>query len=427
MKKIIAFICIALFSLLSAVNAFAEEKKLTETYIEDTGDYRYYLDERNYVTSSQQLGRIVENVIKFTYNDYTYVSLTKDGENCDIVSGGFIYGDGNYTLTISNGKDTGSISFIMRQPSGELSEDENFYNKSAFTQAYSAEKGLYALSLRELYTFYSPIPNYAVTDKPVKLLTPADDRMDITVYKDGEEIKYASGKTFSDPGYYVLSFVYDSADLDDERYTESELQGFSDEAMDNADIVVDDSYFNIADIALYSFLIIDKAQNKLSFINPPQDYTISSVMLDGQKQNVDTRFFKAVNDGNYRILFKNPSGVLPDYTLNFTRDTESPVLRFENVGPGGIARNKFRIIKDSDDTVVQIYKGGMPYESTAEVTEAGLYKITASDSAGNTNAYIINLKKKYTWAYLLVIPLAAVFIAGIKLYSVYIGRNIQIR
>ncbi len=427
MKKFITFICIAALLLLSAGNVLAAEIRLRESYIEDTGDYRYYLDERNYVTSSQQLGRIVENVIKLTYNDYTYVSLTKDGENCDIVSGGYIYGDGNYTLTIGNGKDSGSINFIMRQPSGELSEDENFYNKSVLTQAYSAEQGLYSLSLRGLYTFYSPVPNYSVTDKPVKLLTPADDRMDITAYKDGEEINYSSGKTFSDPGYYVLSFVYDSADIDDDRYTESDLQGFSDEAMDNADIVVDDSYFNIADIAVYSFLIIDGAQNKLNFINPPQDYTISSVMLDGQKQPVNTRFYRPVNDGNYRILFKNNAGILPDYTLNFTRDTRAPALRFGNVGPGGIAHNKFSIIKDSDDTAVEILSGGAPYEYAPEITESGLYKITATDGAGNTSAYLISLKKKYTAAYLLLIPLALAVAAGIKLYSAYVSNNIHIR
>ncbi len=427
MKKFITFICIAALSLLSAGNVLAAEIRLRESYIEDTGDYRYYLDERNYVTSSQQLGRIVENVIKFTYNDYTYVSLTKDGENCEIVSGGYIYGDGNYTLTIGNGKDSGSINFIMRQPSGELSEDENFYNKSVLTQAYSAEQGLYSFSLGGLYTFYSPIPNYAVTDKPVKLLTPADDRMDITAYKDGEEINYSSGKTFSEPGYYMLSLVYDSADIDDERYTEGELQGFSEQAMDNADIVVDDSYFNIADIAIYSFVIIGGPQNKLGFINPPQDYTISSVVLDGQKQPVSTKFFKPVNDGNYRILFKNSSGILPDYTLNFTRDTAAPTLRFGNVGLGGIAINKFSIIKDSDNTVVEVFRSGVPYENTAEITESGLYRITATDSAGNTSAYIISLKKKYTAAYLLLIPLAIAVVVGIKLYSAYIGKNIHIR
>ncbi len=427
MKKaiIITYILMLLFS----VSSFAASIGLEETYIEDTGEYRYYLDERNYVTSSQQLGKIVGNVIKFTYNDYTYVSLKKDGEDVEILSGGYIYGNGSYTLTVSNGKDSGSIGFIIKEPSAEdLDSDESFYNKTSFTQSYSAEDNMYSLSMRELYTFRSTIPNYAVTDGSVKIYTPSDRKMSITAYKDGVETGFSSGKTFSDPGYYVLSFVYDSADINDEMYTESDLQGFSDEAMENAALNADSSYFNIADVAIYSFYIIDGPQNRLNYIDPPQDYNISSVMLEGQKQTVEGSFYKTEKDGNYRILFKSIDGTLPDYTLNFSRDTTAPTLTLEGVGAGGIAKNNFRIVKDNENTEVEIYKGGVLQEDAPEdINTPGLYRIVALDSAGNSNTYVVNLKIKSAVTILWLILLLIVSAAAVKLYSSYIGKNIHIR
>ncbi len=427
MRKNIVLLFMLVF-LLSA-KTYAADVKLSEAYIEDTGEYRYYLNENDYVTSSQQLGRIVENVIKFSFGDRTHISLTKDGEAVEIVSGGYIYDNGSYVLTISNGKDSGSIGFIIREPSSEdIADEESLYSKSPLIQSYSIDKNMYSISMGDMYSFYSNIPNYAVTDKSVKIYAPADKRMNITIYKDGAEASFSSGKTFSDPGYYVMSLVYDSADIDDERYTEGELQGFSDEAMDSADINVDRSYFNVANVAVYSFYIINGPQNRLNYIDPPQDYTISSVMLEGQKQPLENAFYKAEQDGNYRVLFKSNVGKLPDYTLNFTRDTDIPMLAFEGVGEGGIALDRFGIIKDKEDTSVEIYKGGvLQTNASDEIDEPGLYRIVASDKAGNANAYIINLKRKSFINILWIIPAAIIIAAAIKIYSSYVRRNIHIR
>ncbi len=423
MKRILFFAVV--FVILFPISLFAEEKELKETYIEDTGEYRYYIDDRNYVTSTQKLGGIVENVIKFTYNDYTYVSLYKDGKEAEILSGGYIYGEGDYTLKISNGKDSGSISFIIREP--DTSDiGSSIYTKKDFEQSYSQERGMYVLSLNGSYTFYSDIPNYAITDKAVKIYTPSDKKMSIMAYKDGGEIGFSSGKTFSEPGYYVISFVYDTADVDDDRYSEEELAGFSEEDMGDAS--ADSSYFGIADVAVYSFTVINGPQNMLGYINPPFGYEISSVMLEGQRQTVDNSFYRAEKDGNYRILFKGSQSGLPDYTLNFTRDTMPPRLSFEGVEKGGIAINRFRIKKDSEDTSVEIYKGGVPMEnSPEEIDEDGLYRIVAYDNAGNAGAYIINLKRSIALSLLWLIPIIIAGAAAVWLYSSYIRKNIHIR
>lgn len=428
MKKI-SIIGLMIALALSA-NVYGAEKRLSELYMEETGEYRYYLDEKNYVTSSQQLGGIVRNVIKLTYNDYTDVKLVKDGEAEEVISGGFIYGNGNYTLTLSNGTDSGSIDFIIKELSAEdmTTEDDSFYTKVMISQSYSEERNMYALSLGNMYTFYSDVPNRSITDKAVKIYAPADERVDINVYKDGRETSFRSGKTFSEPGYYVFSLVYDSADIDDDRYTEEELSGFSDEAMENADIEDGSTYMSIADISIYSFSIIKGPQNRLEFVNPPQDYKISSVMQEGRRQTPEGSFYKLSSDGNYRILFKNPSGILPDCTLDFTRDTKPPRPVFEGVGDGGIAENSFGIIKDDEDTVIEVYKGGLIQNNApSDITDEGLYRIVAYDSAGNSSAYMINLKKSSKWLLLLIIPPAVGSLLAVRLYSRYVSRNIHIR
>lgn len=441
MRKLQAFVLTVIFVFTLALTLYAADK-LKEEYNKDTGEYRYYLDKSNYVTSSKQLGKITEGTVKLTYNDYTEVSLKKDDEYVDIVSGGYIFEEGNYILTLSSGTKSASVSFILKKPDTDFDAENVFYSISPLTQAYSADNGMYLLSVGNRYTFYSSVPNYCITDKPVKVYMPSDEKLDLKVYKDGSEISFASGKTLYETGYYVFETVYDIAE--DEEITDEEImsEATDDEvyAIANDDIsdeelsaLADDSTdfdnsLSIAEVSKFSFCIIDPEKDNVGIISPPQDHIIASVTLDGKKINTDKNFFKAEKDGSYRLIFKDKAGILPDRTLAFKRDTKPPALDFENVGRGGIARGSFRIIKKDDDSTVTIYKNGEPKEGLSDVIEEeGLYRVMASDSAGNSRVYLIRLKKNFT-GYVLYAA-AAIFAAaaGIWLYSSYVGKNIHIR
>ncbi|MCD8089617.1 MAG: hypothetical protein LUD81_03170 [Clostridiales bacterium] len=81
--------------------------------MENTGYYRYYLDDDNYIQSTVRLEGVVENIAQITYGDEVTVIVYKDGEALAFYSGDYIYGDGKYTVVIKNGDDIGRINFIF--------------------------------------------------------------------------------------------------------------------------------------------------------------------------------------------------------------------------------------------------------------------------------------------------------------------------
>ncbi len=443
MRKIRVCILTAIFVFALALTAYAAER-LKETYNEDSGEYRYSLDKDNYVTSSKQLGRIVEGAVKLDYGSDVEVSLEKNGKAAEITSGGIVFEEGNYVLTVSDGEERASVNFMIKKTDADLDSENVFYSISPVEQSYSAKDGMYHMSVGGRYTFRCNVPNLCITDRPVKVYMPSDEKLDVKVYKNGGEISFSSGKTFYEPGYYVFENVYEIAE--DEELTDEEIMSdaseeektalagddITDEEIaalaENGDGTDGEENLGIADVSKFSFCITDGPQSAVGIISPPQDHIIASVTLDGKKTETDKNFFKAEKDGNYRIVFRNEAGKLPDRTFAFTRDTMPPTLDFENVGSGGIARGNFHIIKKDKGCNVEIYKNGELRDDLPDtIEEEGLYRIIASDDAGNSRVYMIRLKKGYE-VYIFYFTAAILAAAvGIWLYSSYIGKNIHIR
>ncbi len=424
-----------LFLILFPVSVFGAEVRVTEKYMEDTGFYRYYLNNDIYFESTMRLEAVVSNIVKITYNDYVSLSLYKDGASKSISSGDYIYGDGSYVIVMRDGDNVGRVSFVLDMVSMEtINLDDSFYNNVTFEQSYDAERKMYKESMGSIYSIYTSVPDRGITDKSVKIVYASDSKSYITVTKDGEEISYSSGKLFTEPGCYCVNIVYDTdtADMIElEGITESDLESLSEADMNYSES--DEDYSNeleyIAATAQFKFRILDTPQNLTNFINPPRNYIISSVMLDGKKVDFeDETLFKAEEDGEYKFIFKNPAGKLPNYSFSYKRLKKIPTLSFEGIGKGGVSEDKVIITENQDYGEVEIHKNGVKYEaSEGVIDEDGLYSIKVKDEAGNENTYMVNIDiplRLNLWYLAAFIIIAA---AAVLIYVRYIRNNIQIR
>lgn len=434
MKRfLILFFCILV---LIALPAYGKEAEVTEEYMEDSGFYRYYVGD-SYIESTVRLGIVVPNVVRLTYGKNVEVTLYKGSEVQNFSSGGLIYGEGNYSLIIKNGDLTGTIDFKITNPTNEdMSFEDDFYNAVKFTQEYDNQRQMYRETMGDYYSLYANVPNNAVTNRAVKIYCTLNENITISAEKDGEEISFSSGKTFSDPGYYSVNVVYDGTEAayeeDVSNITESDLSDFSESNMENAQAYTapeDDPIGAVADVAQFRFYIVGGPQNKLNYINAPQDYEVAGITLNGKKVKVDNKsFFKAEEDGTYKVSFKAVKAGLPDYSFSYERDRTSPSASFEGVGRGGIAENDvvYNISDKNSEVKITSNNITMDFENNV-IDKNGLYKIEVKDKAGNFNTYLINVDKPYYIGFVFILAIIIAAGVGVVLYIRYVKNNIRVR
>lgn len=435
MKRILIFLLCIIFIYPSAV--FARDVNMSEEYMEDSGFYRYYLDDDYYIESSVRLDSVIDNVVRLTYNDYVNVMVYKDGEDINYNSGEIIYGDGEYTVVVKNNTDTGRINFIINTISAEsIDLEDEFYNTVKFTQTYDTERKMYRENMGDFYSLYATVPNLSVANRGVRIYCDSDERASISALKDGEEIAFSSGKLYSDPGYYCINVIYDvdtsqnREDMSD--IDESDLYGFSEEEMEEAEAFTpsgNELYSAVATVAEFKFYITGGTENRLNYINPPQDYEISSVLVDGKRVNIaNSSFYKTESDGQYKITFKSVKADMPDYSFSYKRDRSAPTLTLEGLGEGGIAEKSLAVIKNDNSSQVEISSNGAVLEFDNDIISTdGLYKIKVTDEAGNFNTYLVNVDIPINIS---IIAVAAVIVAAavaVLLYIRHIKNNIQVR
>ena len=245
-----------------------------------------------------------------------------------------------------------------------------------------------------------------------------------------------SGKIFSEPGYYTVNIVYDvdsNEEYDDmSDVSESELYNFSEEAMDEAEAYTPDEsnvYGAVATVAEYRFYVSKGVENKLNFINPPQDYVISSIVIDGKKADInDNMLYKVTADGTYIVTFESTDGIMPDYNFTYRRDRTAPRLELAGLGEGGIAKGSLAVNKTEDDTEIVISSNGSPLVFSNNVIDIdGLYQIKASDDAGNVSAYLVNVDIPMSINPAAVIVVAVIIAGGLWVYIKHIKSDIKVR
>lgn len=128
-----------------------------------------------------------------------------------------------------------------------------------------------------------------------------------------------------------------------------------------------------------TFSIFMNPTKRLGIFQPPTDFEITSVKLNGNALAVEnTNFFKLDGQGEYHIEYSNGEIFR---TTELVRDTMPPVLYFN--GTSEVVFKDRITVTSSEDCTYSIRQNGQLVGNSPELHGAGTYRVTATDSAGN--------------------------------------------
>jgi len=251
-------------------------------------------------------------------------------------------------------------------------------------------------------SFYSDIQNGGITRQSVTLRTA--DKLDFTVYKDGELLEENGSTVFTDPGSYLVVPVAD-------------------------DVLYISSYET--EKPVFSFRIIGNAVNDLSVYRAPVGFRIDSIYMyeDGESHPVssalslDDTSVLLREDGDYRIRISSNAATMEVY---YTLDRIHPRFNVQ------AEKNHAMIIYDSADVIRSIvYRGDDRYMAETgiiyEIKETGEYRYFAQDAAGNVTGRAFKVKFGFNTGSVVTILIIIAAIAGLFMYIRYINKNTRVR
>lgn len=284
----------------------------------------------------------------------------------------------------------------------DIYHTEGVLSSTGMESVYDYTTGYYLHTLISGQSFYSDIQNGGITRQSVTLRTA--DKLDFTVYKDGELLEENGSTVFTDPGSYLVVPVAD-------------------------DVLYISSYET--EKPVFSFRIIGNAVNDLSVYRAPVGFRIDSIYMyeDGESHPVSSAL--SLNDtsvllhedGDYRIRISSNAATMEVY---YTLDRIHPRFNVQ------VEKNHAMIIYDSADVIRSIvYRGDDRYMAETgiiyEIKETGEYRYFAQDAAGNVTGRAFKVKFGFNTGSIVTILIIIAAIAGLFMYIRYINKNTRVR
>ena len=289
----------------------------------------------------------------------------------------------------------------------QIGTTEDIYHTEGVSAAtgmesvYDFTTGYYQHTLISGQSFYSDIQNGGITRQSVTIRTA--DKLDFTVYKDGE--LYESNSTvYSEIGSYMLIPVAD-------------------------DVLYMSSYET--EKPVFSFRIIGNALNDLSVYHAPAGFKIDSVYMyvNGEARTCasalimnDTTVLLR-EDGDYRFRISSNAATMEVY---YRLDRVHPRFNVQ------VEKNLATIYYDSSDVARSIvYRGDNLYATETniiyEIKETGEYRYFAQDVAGNVTGVAFKVKFGFNTGSIVTILFIIAAIVGLFMYIKYINKNTKVR
>ena len=289
----------------------------------------------------------------------------------------------------------------------QIGTTEDIYHTEGVSAAtgmesvYDFTTGYYQHTLISGQSFYSDIQNGGITRQSVTIRTA--DKLDFTVYKDGE--LYESNSTvYSEIGSYMLIPVAD-------------------------DVLYMSSYET--EKPVFSFRIIGNALNDLSVYHAPAGFKIDSVYMyvNGEARTCasalimnDTTVLLR-EDGDYRFRISSNAATMEVY---YRLDRVHPRFNVQ------VEKNLATIYYDSSDVARSIvYRGDNLYATETniiyEIKETGEYRYFAQDVAGNVTGVAFKVKFGFNTGSIVTILIIIAAIVGLFMYIKYINKNTKVR
>lgn len=333
-------------------------------YDSETELYRYEFEngEKLFATSPLSTGREV-SYMWLSWSENVEVIVLLNERDAGFTKGEMITESGNYSVYAVSGGETKQFGFTVK--SGVSVTDSRFQGK--LTDGLFSAEGISSNVLDgETITFPAEIT--------------ADSDYICSVNQNGSTRTLSGKMFFAEDGAYNITFT----DVASGR------------------------------ICRLSFVITQKASSKAELFTVPIGFEITSATLDGEEIPA-AKTLVLDRDGEYAMTYSNGEVTR---TMTFTRDTKAPKLYFN--GTQEITfREPVKITADGE-CKYEILKDGFVYDMYDNTLSAsGIYRVTATDNAGNSVTRRVIIEAKSGIAPMGIIISCAAVLAVIVGYFIY--------
>jgi hypothetical protein len=252
---------------------------------------------------------------------------------------------------------------------------------------------------------YSNVPSGLITNDPVYLMYPTEN---VSITRNGLPFAHIPGTPIETNGVYVVSVTL-----------EMQLR-----------------------LDVLHFRIVTTPVNDISEFTAPDGFVIEEAIVDGvAKQILDPRVFPVFDDGEYHLTFARGDTryavtVRINRTppqLTFMRLTETGNMEEIFISPDGDAFFEgpvlFTPLNQGDDlfTIQTVFNRSAYVPNNNTLTEPGRYRLTVTDTAGNSTTYTFRILYIMDVPTVWIIIIASILIVTLVVYLIHNRMSIRVR
>lgn len=363
--KALSLALAALLALGCSVTAFAETletntadtavtaaDELIAVFDEETGMYRYSFENGSEFWTSEALSATGIITSAFWIDSEAPdigINITRGGEPIDVSEIPVLSEAGNYVIEIIHTPTEGDravyVYEVMISPAEEVVSGDTTSSIRGRLEVVRDGDGYY-YSFGDAGGVRTNVLDGETVSTPAKLLV--DDALYCSVRRDGSVYSLPQNGVISEDGAYSVIIAATHSDGTQETRE-------------------------------FAFNVYTGATNRLGIYHPPFGYSIGNVLFEGEEYPFTDDCCYLAEDGKYAVTYSDGAAVI---TVVLERDTTAPVLYF-NGGSDTVFASDVTVTADSPCTIT-VQKNGLVQDNCSVLSENGIYRVTATDRAGNT-------------------------------------------
>lgn len=377
------------------------------------------------VLAGAENGGYTNTDVTFAWTDEAIVTVTKDGETVEYVSGQKLTENGAYEITFEN------------------------YDGFTLTYSFVIDKTAPELNVEG-------VQNGSATNTDVTVSVP-ESGLTVQLYKDGELVgNYESGTPLTEEGSYRITATDAAGNVAEVSFTIDKSVDFAADIYDNA--IINSMIFTAGEnltvsitkdgeavaykfgdtltvAGNYTVTLTDELGNSKTF-----NFTIAEPLVQKFFHNFDnvSGLDKVSVNGeetrlNYGDLTLDKSGAYEiavtvdgkDYTFTVTVDATAPAATLTGVENGGSTKGGVILSDLTEKATVEVYKDGekIGYALGSELTEVGQYRVVLTDELGNSTEYTFEILYSVNGGAIALIVIAILVVVGVIVTVVIIRKK----
>lgn len=162
----------------------------------------------------------------------------------------------------------------------------------------------------------------------------------------------------------------------------------------------------------FAFNLFTEPTNRLGIYQPPYGYELTAVKLNGEEIPLADKDYAVLDgQGEYYVEYKNGTTTR---SVIISRDCVPPVIYLN--GTTNVVFTENVTLTANTDCTFRVTKNGQILGNTTELVGVGIYRITATDKAGNFTSLRVEIKALSAINPVDIIIIAAVLVAAAFAY-----------